>query len=268
MSSKKTDDEKFFRFSNPLAWGTIITIVFLGVTIWLGLTDYCQLDYNGTQKCSSKFQQFWSSSPNEVGDTLAGIAGALAFLWIIITVMIQSQELTAQREELRLNRNESRKMAEAMSQQVNLLKLEREIREEERTIKLVDEKLLLVMKKLKFYRRNLNLQFQDGVNINLLGESELMHLAGEEFYISLAGELKSSAKSIEQWLERSEIKKKLTNRESINNINEELIEIFDKYNTYSDRLNSKISLHRISQVNRYLSRIVEQDIWVEEEDQT
>nr|WP_256471805.1 putative phage abortive infection protein [Oceanicola sp. 502str15] len=43
---------------------------------------------------------FLKSSSNEIGDTLAGIAGTLAFLWIIVTVWLQSQELAAQREVL------------------------------------------------------------------------------------------------------------------------------------------------------------------------
>ncbi|MEM7727688.1 MAG: hypothetical protein AAF311_00265, partial [Pseudomonadota bacterium] len=43
-----------------------------------------------------------------MGDALAGIAGTLAFLWIIVTVLLQSQELSAQRDELVEQRNELR----------------------------------------------------------------------------------------------------------------------------------------------------------------
>lgn len=98
--------EKFLRVSNPLAWGTIITAAFLSFIIWLGFIDYCNTSPDGTQKCISKFERFWRSPPNEIGDALAGIAGALAFLWIIITVMIQSQELKAQRAELKAQHTE------------------------------------------------------------------------------------------------------------------------------------------------------------------
>ncbi|UWP92656.1 putative phage abortive infection protein [Aliiroseovarius crassostreae] len=61
------------------------------------------------------------SPPNEIGDTLAGIAGALAFLWIIVTVQLQSKELKAQRLELKLARKEYAKMAEAQRDQVSTL---------------------------------------------------------------------------------------------------------------------------------------------------
>ncbi|MFY0647236.1 hypothetical protein [Sulfitobacter geojensis] len=41
-----------------------------------------------------------TSPPNEKGDTLAGLAGSLAFLWIIITVLLQGKELSLQRDEI------------------------------------------------------------------------------------------------------------------------------------------------------------------------
>jgi len=124
VSSEATEVKKFFRLSNPLAWGTVITIAFLGFIVCFGFTDYCNTPPDSAQKCVSKFNQFWSSPPNEIGDTLAGIAGALAFLWIIITVMIQSQELRAQRAELKaqhtelkLSRDEAVKSNENMTSQ-------------------------------------------------------------------------------------------------------------------------------------------------------
>ena len=58
------------------------------------------------------------SRPSEIGDTLAGIAGALAFLWIIVTVLLQSQELKEQREELKRNREESEIMNQSLRLQI------------------------------------------------------------------------------------------------------------------------------------------------------
>ena len=53
-----------------------------------------------TNVCRSNFQVFLESRPNEKGDTLAGLAGSLAFLWIVITVLLQGKELSLQRQEL------------------------------------------------------------------------------------------------------------------------------------------------------------------------
>lgn len=91
---------------------------------------------------------FMTSPPNEIGDTLAGIAGALAFLWIIVTVQLQSKELKEQREELEQARGEYAKMAEAQGEQVKLMTAQAEIftkeqqqREEARAEQLLNEKL-------------------------------------------------------------------------------------------------------------------------------
>lgn len=116
--------DKFWRFKNPLMWGTLITFAFFSILFLLGTSSICETT-NGTEVCQNKFKIFLNSPPNEIGDTLAGIAGALAFLWIIVTVLLQSQELKAQRNELALQRNElelnrleSEKTAKALSQQV------------------------------------------------------------------------------------------------------------------------------------------------------
>ena len=111
MSEEEINTQKFFRLSNPLAWGTIITVILLGMIFSLGVTEICESNHDVPQKCMSKFKRFWQSPPNEIGDTLAGIAGALAFLWIIVTVLLQAQELAAQREELKLTRKEYEKMS-------------------------------------------------------------------------------------------------------------------------------------------------------------
>ncbi|MER8662438.1 hypothetical protein NKH34_14990 [Mesorhizobium sp. M1148] len=53
---------------------------------------------------------------NTIGDFLAGAFAPLAFLWLVITVLVQSEELAAQREELELTRSEmtaNRGVAEA-----------------------------------------------------------------------------------------------------------------------------------------------------------
>ena len=57
---------------------------------------------------------FLLSPSNEIGDTFAGIAGALAFLWIIVTVMLQSSELAEQRKEISRQADEFEKMNETM----------------------------------------------------------------------------------------------------------------------------------------------------------
>ena len=56
------------------------------------------------------------ATANQIGDFLAGAFAPLAFLWLVATVLVQAQELSAQREELELTRAEmkaNRGVAEA-----------------------------------------------------------------------------------------------------------------------------------------------------------
>lgn len=99
-------------------WGTAITALFFVFLIYLGIQTHCEPSLIKQSHCPTKFDHFLSSPPNEIGDTLAGIAGALAFLWIIVTVLLQSQELKSQREELERNRKESEIMNQSMKVQI------------------------------------------------------------------------------------------------------------------------------------------------------
>lgn len=93
--------------------GLAITIAFL-IFIFLFFFINVQTDLDEPH---SKYKAFLFSKPNEIGDTLAGFAGALAFLWLVVTVMLQSKELKAQREELVLARKEYARMASAQERQ-------------------------------------------------------------------------------------------------------------------------------------------------------
>lgn len=54
---------------------------------------------------------------NTFGDFLAGIFAPLAFLWLFIATMVQSQELALQRQELKLTRHEFELSREVAKQQ-------------------------------------------------------------------------------------------------------------------------------------------------------
>lgn len=79
--------------------GFTLTVLFAVFCLWLGVQDHC-VSEGELEGCQSNFKKFLESPPNEKGDTLAGVAGSLAFLWIIITVLLQSKELAMQRDEI------------------------------------------------------------------------------------------------------------------------------------------------------------------------
>ncbi|UWR07328.1 hypothetical protein [Ruegeria sp. B32] len=117
-------------WGHPVFWGLTATAVVVLFGSWIGAQEYCQLD----GACKSKYHTFLSASPNEVGDTLAGFAGTLAFIWIIVTVWLQSLELAEQRKELAATRDELKLSREAHQQQVEVLRAQAEIfRDEQRS---------------------------------------------------------------------------------------------------------------------------------------
>lgn len=92
---------------------------------------------------------FVLSPPNEIGDTFAGLAGVLAFLWIIVTVWLQSQALNEQRDELELTRKEfeaqriaTQAMADAMISQGKIFEEEQKQRTQGEAREYLDELLL------------------------------------------------------------------------------------------------------------------------------
>tara|TARA_R110002074_G_scaffold132613_3_gene275990 strand:+ start:1141 stop:1941 length:801 start_codon:yes stop_codon:yes gene_type:complete len=111
--------ESFWSIKNPILYGLVGTILVFAIYTYLASARSCQKGV-----CQTNFKHFLASSPNEIGDTLAGIAGILAFLWIIITVFLQSKELRTARQEYE-------KMADAQTGQLDLLEKQGKIFERE-----------------------------------------------------------------------------------------------------------------------------------------
>lgn len=140
-----------FRKQDPLfkfgIFGTFA--IFLLVFVIFGF-KHC----DAANECQSKFSKFVRSSPNEIGDALAGISSALAFLWIILTVTMQSKELKAQRAELEMTRQEhrlSRKISEK-----TLLTLEHDscVRDQQEAWKRFETCLYQFLYAIEWHRKN------------------------------------------------------------------------------------------------------------------
>lgn len=150
--------EKRFRYSQRL-WRNLdstikfaiwITASFLVLIFLFSFASGCP---EGAECSGSKYSYFWSARPNEVGDTLAGVAGSLAFFWLIVTVMLQGKELAAQRKELRLSRQESAKMADALQEQAGVFRDELKQRQFLQKKEELDELLKALINKSKMARK-------------------------------------------------------------------------------------------------------------------
>jgi hypothetical protein len=99
----------------PLLTGLILTAIWLfGVVIFLSRAH--------------SFQELDTLELNEFGDFLAGISAPIAFLWLIVAVLMQRQELQLQRLELQHSRDvlkvqldELRASAEQLDKQTKLI---------------------------------------------------------------------------------------------------------------------------------------------------
>lgn len=92
---------------------------------------------------ASKWELLLASPPNEFGDFLAGASAPLAFLWLALTVWLQSRELRLQRRELqqngealRLQAEELRNSVEQLRKQTDLLQTNAQTREREKRVQM------------------------------------------------------------------------------------------------------------------------------------
>ncbi|WP_299888337.1 hypothetical protein [uncultured Ruegeria sp.] len=144
----ETDRPGFWRLGNPILWACIATVGFAGLITWFGLAPTCSGDFFPKGECPPKWRHLYAAPPNEVGDTLAGLAGVLAFIWLIATVLLQSVELGEQRrvlalqkEEMKEQREATQEMARSLSAQAKIFEGEARQREEDRVEALFNENL-------------------------------------------------------------------------------------------------------------------------------
>ena len=125
--------------SVPMLIGYFSTTLVIGSFVWFSRAEICRDVSNSNVECGTRWELLLSAPFNEIGDTLAGFAGALAFIWLIVTVLIQGLELAAQREELRATRLEAAKTAKALDAQVEILMNEQRQRLQAQTDQRVQE---------------------------------------------------------------------------------------------------------------------------------
>ncbi len=85
--------------------------------LWLAASGYLVWHSKASMTGSECLSSIPCLDPNEWGDLLAGLFAPIAFLWLVATVWIQSDELRLQREELALTRVEMEHTREVLTQQ-------------------------------------------------------------------------------------------------------------------------------------------------------
>ena len=119
-----------------LICSAFVTAVWFALLIWFVLA---------TAPCDGKPAELWPirngaenyfscRSSNELGDFFAGAFAPLAFLWLVVTVLLQSIELRLQRKELREARMAASSQADSSQKQVEFIATQVDtLRETEKT---------------------------------------------------------------------------------------------------------------------------------------
>jgi hypothetical protein len=146
--------------------------------------------------------------PNETGDTIAGFAGILAFIWLIAGYFLQKQELQLnteavkqQADEIRATvvelekQNESLKQSELFNKRIILIRMI-ELRQRE-----IDEYVLdfcvrsyLVNEKTSNYSKQMN------INVNDAGYLVLIQEIPEDIHLQNQIKKKNEAENMLRWI--------------------------------------------------------------------
>lgn len=103
-------------------WINSIAIFFTIVLISLSLYSLSQGE-GCLPEASHFFERYiFCLEANALGDLFAGIFAPLSFIWVVVAVLLQGQELKAQREELAATRDVFEEQKRAMQDQANTAK--------------------------------------------------------------------------------------------------------------------------------------------------
>ena len=145
--------KKFLR-NSPWVFGIVLTLGVLYLGYYSSSLPACYENTKGIINCPTKWFYLKQSTPNELGDTLAGFAGTMAFIWIIVTVALQAAELSEQRAELTDQRKATEKMALALEAQAKIETTRIEWEEQKTFDELFEQRLLGLNRVLLSFREH------------------------------------------------------------------------------------------------------------------
>ncbi|MBL9055893.1 MAG: hypothetical protein JNJ84_06405 [Rhodobacteraceae bacterium] len=128
-----SEEDKNPKWLTPINVGFSLTAIVLLGFASMAWRRNCVLLPTEVLECRRNWAWFLDAPPNEIGDTLAGFAGVLAFVWIITTVWLQGHELQEQRKELELTRLELKLARQAQEKQLDIMHKQADIFEEEKS---------------------------------------------------------------------------------------------------------------------------------------
>jgi hypothetical protein len=155
--------------AGPIRW-PIIVAGFLAA-VWLGLVAIYLLFLASGQPV-----QWFRLPPNELGDFLASVAAPLAFVWLVATVWLQSDELRLQRLEISKSVGQLEEQSKQLSHQTAQLQLQTQQMTREHCdhrlqaeLDSISARILRLAERARVFR--LNREWQPGLNYYVFGSS-------------------------------------------------------------------------------------------------
>lgn len=128
MQTESNDNSNWLGVNPKLYLFLFISIVWVLVAFYVGWTALPSASEDGC------YGTYSCLTANEWGDYLAGVFAPLAFIWLVATVWIQSDELKEQRRELSLTRKEFELNRKVMEGQVEEAKKQADFIEQQTRI--------------------------------------------------------------------------------------------------------------------------------------
>lgn len=266
---------KWLRIDNPIMWAVLATAIFGGLLVYLGSVPTCNKDLFPAGQCPAKWRHIVSAPINEVGDTLAGLAGVLAFIWLVATVLLQAHELREQRKELELTREEFSKMAAAqekqvlaMEEQVAVYKLERRLTEQNEATNKFEQLLLefqerLTTSKLTWSAKPDVLGGVDQIKLSDFDAKKYLTISQEQFFRNLLENISYAERHLSQEVEKRRYES-LPNRDAIDGPLETLQELLELRHSLSEATQVRARRMNLDRILLLLSSLAAQAIWSRE----
>jgi hypothetical protein len=263
------DKLPFWRKENPIAWGIGLTVTLAATVVVLAILPGPEL--------GPRYREFSDLPSNAIGDTLAGIFAPLAFIWIVVTVFLQSLELAEQRKELALTRIELQLAREAQEAQLKVMQKQADIFDDEKRRRdqlesgRVLEELLKDCLALIYRTRNISWRepHELDTSADSFGRTASLHSTAiykgkldEHSLMGMAKSLRDRHKSLRAFALSGTLRDKPVRPEAIKQAGLSLIEIDDLFNFFDKPTQIRVKRWNVRELAEVLFELYHDDtLW-------
>ena len=275
--------KKLCRWLFPDPIGPVDVGFFLTIAIFLAVEWAAFQPASNPTQFVNKFDEFAHMKPSEMGDAMAGVFAALAFVWIIVTVFLQSIELREQRKEFRGQRKATQDMARSMKAQAEIFKDEQRQRKEQEARELLDELIsglrmsieneqsthwtVKLRREPSIYLSHKVPSVEEESSIRPFRYFRKEHPNKEKFFRAQHEKLGLFCERIEEHKSEGRVLQCPSRNEALG-IQLQASRILELLETLSEAQKERVQNLKIVGIEACLANLLRQDIWAEQEEET